>query len=129
MRLFTIHHIFSPRRRCAFAKIIGLPGEVMIGARPVPESETVSGLPLAPVKATLSDAVRAPVAVGRNVTLIVHVEPFVCVPQLLVSEKSPESAPVKDTLVTVIVAPLAFVSVNACGLSELALPTDAGANV
>ena len=100
----------------------------MIGATPAPESETVSGLPLAPVKATLSDAVRAPAAVGRNVTLIAQVEPFDCVPQLLAAEKSPGSAPVNDTLVTVIVAPLEFVSVNACGLSELALPTDAGAN-
>ena|ERR1700690_4100831 len=99
----------------------------MIGATPVPMSDTVSGLPLAPVNATPRVAERAPAAVGKNVTLMAQVEPFVCVPQPLVAAKSPGSAPVNDTLVTVIVAPLEFASVNACGLSALALPTGADA--
>jgi len=42
----------------------------------------------------LIDAVRLPVALGVNVTLILHIPPTATdIPQVLVSEKSPKFAP------------------------------------
>jgi hypothetical protein len=55
------------------------------GAVPVPERLTVCGLPAA-LSEMLTDAVRVPVAVGLNVTLIVQLPPAATeLPQVLVS--------------------------------------------
>ena len=81
------------------------------------------------------DAVRAPVAVGLNATLIVQFAPAATVPQVLVSEKSPLFAPVMATEVTESAALPLLVSVTVCGV-PLVVPTgwfanasDAGDNV
>jgi len=81
---------------------------------PVPESGTVCGL-APPSSDTLTEADRAPFAVGLNVTVIVQLAfPGTAEPQLLLSWKSPGLAPDKaiwlmfnvfvPTLVSVIVA-------------------------
>ena len=84
------------------------------GALPVPVRLTVCGLPLA-LSAMLTEAVRAPVAVGVNVTLIVQV-PFAAteLPQVLVAAKSPGSVPAVPILVTVKLAFPVLVRVTAC---------------
>jgi hypothetical protein len=66
----------------------------LVGAVPVPERFTVWGLPLA-LSVIVSEAVRLPVAVGVNVTLIVQLPPAATeLPQALVSAKSPGFVPV-----------------------------------
>ena len=71
---------------------------------------------------------RAPVAVGLNVTEIVHVPFGPTDVQLFVCAKSPAFVPVMLTLVMVSVAtPLALVSVMVCG--ALVVPTVCAANV
>jgi len=66
----------------------------------VPDTPEVWGLLLA-LSATVSAALRAPVAVGLKVTLIVQFPPAATLdPQVLVCPKSPGLAPVKAMLVT-----------------------------
>jgi hypothetical protein len=80
-------------------------------AAPVPLSVAVCGLPLA-LSATLIEAVRPPLAVGLNVTLMVHVpDAATLVPHVLVCEKSPTFAPAIETLLTVSEVVLVFDSV------------------
>lgn len=71
--------------------------------RPVPAKVTVCGLPLA-LSVMLTAAVRLPLAAGLNVMLIVQL-PFgntvPPLPQVVVSAKSPEVAPVMATLTPV----------------------------
>ena len=81
-----------------------MPNERLLGERladaavPVPERLTVWGLP-AELSATLSDAVRLPLAAGVKVMLNVQVVPAGSeLPQLLVWAKSPGLAPVIVTL-------------------------------
>ena len=81
-----------------------LPNERLAGERltaaavPVPERLTVWGLP-AELSATLSNAVRLPLAAGVKVMLNVQVDPAGSeLPQLLVWAKSPGLAPVIVTL-------------------------------
>ena len=70
-------------------RLVGETATLGAGAKPVPLSETICGLPAAS-SATLSVPVRVPPAVGVNVTLIVQFAPAArLVPQLLVSAKSP----------------------------------------
>ena len=65
-------------------------GAVTVKSDPVPVSGTVRGLPLA-LSVTVMVPVRAPVAVGVNVTLIVQVIPAGSdAPHVFVSAKSPE---------------------------------------
>ena len=72
---------------------------------------------------TVTVAVRAPVAVGVNVTLIVQLEfAATVVPQLFVCAKSPALAPVIDTLIPVSAVPLPLDSVSGCEL--LVVPED-----
>jgi hypothetical protein len=88
----------------------------------VPLSAAACGLPVA-LSATLIEAVRAPLAVGLNVTLIAHVpDAATLVPHVLVCEKSPALAPVIVTPVMVSAAVLVFESVIVC--SELAVLSD-----
>ena len=81
-----------------------LPNERLVGERladatvPVPERLTVWGLP-AELSATLSNAVRLPLAAGVKVMLNVQVDPAGSeLPQLLAWAKSPGLAPVIVTL-------------------------------
>jgi hypothetical protein len=56
------------------------------------------------VSVMVTEALRAPVAVGLNVTLIEQLDPFARVaPQVVVSEKSPLLVPVMAMLVRFIV--------------------------
>jgi len=65
-------------------------GAVSVKSDPVPVSGTVRGLPLA-LSVTVMVPVRAPIAVGVNVTLIVQVIPAGSdAPHVFVSAKSPE---------------------------------------
>ena len=60
----------------------------------MPDKLTVCGLPAA-LSLTLTAAVRAPFAVGLNLTLMVQLAPaFSELPQVLVCKKSPELVPV-----------------------------------
>jgi len=91
------------------ALLLGL----ITGAMPVPETGTISvvGFELA----IASVAVRAPVAVGRKVRVIVQVEPPVrlLVQVLAVMAKSPGFAPVKlIPLIANVPAPVAFATVT-----------------
>ena len=79
----------------------------------MPDTPEVWGLLLA-LSVTVNVALRDPVAVGVNVTLIVQFPPAATLdPQVLVCPKSPELVPVKPTLVMVKAAPLGFESVTA----------------
>jgi hypothetical protein len=84
------------------------------GALPVPVRVTVCGLPPA-LSVMLTEAVRAPVAAGVNVTLIVQL-PLAAteLPQVLVTAKSPGSVPVVPTLVIVKLAFPVLVRVTDC---------------
>ncbi len=78
---------------------------------PWPLTGTVCGLPAA-ASAMLTFALRAPEAVGEKVTLIAHEAPALTLdPQVFVSEKSPLSAPVMLTLVTLTVTVEVFFNV------------------
>ena len=88
----------------------------------VPERLEVCGL-LAAESATLSVAVRDPIAVGVKVTKIWQLALLASVvPQDVVSVKSPGFAPVKEIVTPVIVTPVLFVSVKVTGLSLLLPP-------
>jgi hypothetical protein len=92
----------------------GVSDAVGVEDAPVPESAAVCGLPLA-LSATLIEAVRVPLTVGLNVTLIVHVfEAGTLLPQVFVCEKSPRSAPVIVTPLIVSAVALEFESVIDC---------------
>jgi hypothetical protein len=81
---------------------------------PVPASVTDCGLPVA-LSATLTAAVRAPDAVGLNVTLIVQLALAASeAGHWLVCAKSPAFAPVTEMPVTVSAALPEFVSVTVC---------------
>jgi hypothetical protein len=83
-----------------------LPGERLTpGLAPVPERVTVCGLPLA-LSATLSAAVKEPLAAGVKVTLIVQLPPAATLaPQLLLCAKSMGFAPV-SAIPLILKAPL-----------------------
>ena len=88
---------------------------------PVPDTAAVWGLLLA-LSATLKVALRAPVAAGVKVTLIVQFPPTATLePQVLVCAKSPGLVPVKPMLAMVNAAPLGFESVTT--LAALVVPT------
>jgi hypothetical protein len=72
----------------ALVAVTGRPAaRLPAGSKPVPVNPTVSGLAL---EFTVSAPVREPAAVGRNVTLAVHVAPAASVAgQVLVCAKSP----------------------------------------
>src|SRR2546426_203544 len=73
---------------------------LVVCATPVPDTPEVWGLLLA-LSVTVNVALRDPVAVGVNVTLIVQFPPAARLdPQVLVCPKSPGLAPVKAMLVT-----------------------------
>ena len=95
---------------------------------PVPVNGRLCGLP-PPLSVTVTAAVRAPIAVGSNVTLIVQL--FFGpkeVPQVLVSAKSVEFVPVIARPVIEIVLPAAaLVKVMTC--AALVVPTVCAANV
>jgi len=81
---------------------------------PVPERATVCGEP-EPLSATLTEAVRDPVAVGLKATLIVQLLPTATVvPQLLVWLKSPGLPPVSETVTPVNGAVPELVSFTLC---------------
>ena len=89
---------------------------------PVPERLTVWGLPLA-LSAMLSAAVRAPLAEGVNITVILQLAPAPTeVPQVLAWVKSLALAPVTARLVTLKTALPLLVSVTVC--AALVVPTD-----
>src|SRR5579859_1705224 len=91
------------------------------GARPVPETRTFCGLPAA-LSVTVTFAVRAPITVGTNTTLIVQFAPAATdVPQLLVCVKSAAFGCVIVMVPIFNVALPVLVSVNAIG--ALACPT------
>lgn len=74
------------------------------GAIPVPDNETLCGLPLA-LSVMLTLAVRLPVAVGLKMTLMEQFAPAATLaPQVLVCEKSPLFVPVMAMLEMVSVA-------------------------
>jgi len=88
----------------------------LTGARlavvPVPLSAAVCGLPVA-LSATLTDALRAPTAVGANFTLMVHVAAGASeAPHVCVWEKSPGFVPTIVIDVMVIATVPVFLSVN-----------------
>src|SRR6266852_657936 len=94
---------------------------------PVPVTATVCGLLLA-LSDTVRVAVRAPVALGVNVTEMVHL-PLACTlpSHVLVSAKSPGSAPANEMPLIVSVVGRLFVSVTF--LAALVVPTVCAANV
>lgn len=99
------------------AKMIAVGAGVVLGEGlvPVPLSAAVCGLPAA-LSATLTLALRAPAAVGVNVTLMPQLLPAVNVPpHVVVRVKSPGLLPVMVMLEIVSVAPPVFVSVMVCG--------------
>ena len=74
-----------------------------MGTAPVPVKPTDCGLPVA-LSVRVTEALRAPLAVGLNVTLIEQLAPAARVaPQVVVSEKSPLLVPVMAMLVRFIV--------------------------
>ena len=94
---------------------------------PVPVSETVCGLLLAPSFMFIV-AVRMPVALGENFTLMMQCDLVgTLLPQVLVSVKSPGSAPVKVMPLKARAVERLFVSVTV--LAALVVPTVSAANV
>ena len=100
------------------AKVRLVPDSVTAGATPVPASEMLCGLPDA-LSVTDSEALRAPVAVGLNVMLIVQFAPAATLePHVLVSAKSPLFAPVMampEPLIVNAAVPV-FVRVTVCAV-------------
>jgi hypothetical protein len=91
-------------------------------ATPVPESPTVCGLSEA-LSVAVTEALRAPVACGVNVTLMVQLAPAATdVPQVLVWAKSLMLVPVTATLVRESAALPELVSVTVCAV--LVVPTN-----
>src|ERR1035438_2343065 len=81
---------------------------------PVPLKAIVWGLPLA-LSVMETDALRAPVAVGAKITLIMQSAPnATLLPQLFVWEKSSEFAPVRPTPVMLRAAVPLLVSMTLC---------------
>jgi hypothetical protein len=103
--------------------VTGLAGDgVITDGIAVPERLEVCGL-LASESATLSVAVRGPIAVGVKVTKIWQLALLASVvTHEVVSAKSPALAPLKEIVTPVIVTPVLFVSVKVTGLSLLLLP-------
>lgn len=89
-------------------------------AAPVPDTVTCCE-PVPALSVTIRFALKAPVAVGENVTLIVHICDGWTVLQLLVCLNSPSSAPPRVTLFTVSATAPVLVSVTGVGL--LLVPT------
>jgi hypothetical protein len=86
------------------------------GATPVPVRLTAWGLPLA-LSVIVTAALRAPVAVGLNVTLMVQLAAAATlVPQVLVWLKSPLFVPVMAMLVMLSAAVPVFERVTACAV-------------
>jgi hypothetical protein len=85
---------------------------------PVPVRETLCGLPAA-LSVTVTLAVRVPIAVGLNVTLIVQLAPAARVlglmGQVVLCAKSPALVPVIPILLMVSAAVPLFVSVTVFG--------------
>ena len=104
--------------------VTGLAGDGLITEGiAVPERLEVCGL-LAPESATLSMAVRDPIAVGVKVTKIWQLALLASVvTHDVVLLKSPALAPVNEIATPVIVTLVLFVIVKVAGLSELELPT------
>ena len=94
----------------------------------MPVKPIVCGLPVAS-SAILIVAVRVPVALGVNVTLIVHVPPFAAtdVPQLSVLAKSPPFVPLMVMLVMFKTAVPLLVKVT--GWADDVVPTNCPLNV
>jgi len=91
------------------------------GAVPVPVRLTACGLPLA-LSAIVRVPLRAPLALGANVTLIAQLAPAPSdVPQLLVCAKSPAFVPLITMLPIESAAPPVFESVTP--LAALVVPT------
>jgi len=84
------------------------------GTRPVPESDTVCGLPAA-LSVMVRVAVRDPAAIGEKIKVIVQLPPAaIPVPQVLVWEKSPALTPVIVMLEIVSGPPPVFDGVMLC---------------
>ena len=97
---------------------------VTLGAMPVPVKASVCALPEAPLllSVTVRVPLRAPVAAGLKLTLIVQVPPAATgVEQVLVSPKSPALAPETATLLTVSAAVPALETVTVW--AALVVPT------
>jgi hypothetical protein len=107
--------------------LVGLPGAApTLKSVPSPASGILCGLPLA-FELTLTVAVRLPVPVGRNVTVITQLPPpLMPVPQLSLRTKSPAFAPPSVMLVMVRVAPPGLLRVTLC--PALLLFTNCGLN-
>jgi hypothetical protein len=83
------------------ARLLGEKLTPSVALAPVPERVTDWGLPLA-LSAMLSEAVRLPLAIGVNVTLMAHEAPAATeLPQLLAWVKSPAFVPERAMLLTV----------------------------
>lgn len=92
------------------------------GPEPVPVRASVCGL-LLRLSAMLTEAARAPSAVGVNFTVIVQVALSASeLPQLFVSEKSPGLAPVRVMLVMVKLALPVFVRIEVCAALVVPMP-------
>ena len=82
--------------------------KLISGTEPMPETDMVWGVPV-PVSSTETVAERKSCAVGENVTLMMQEAPLAraagSVPQVFVCAKSPAFAPVREMVLTVIVAP------------------------
>ena len=88
----------------------------------VPERAAVWGLPV-PLSVTVTAAVRPPVAVGVNVTLMVHWAPAARLkPHVFVRAKSPLFVPVIAMLLILTDEAVAFFKVSDC--EALVVPTD-----
>src|SRR6267378_6356778 len=105
---------------------VTVPGAANVKSQPVPVNGTVCGLPPA-LSVIVSVPVRAPTAVGANVTLIMQFAPAAreagSVPHVFVSTKSPEAATVLivNVLVPVFVRVTVFaalVVVSNCPLKD-----------
>ena len=98
LEIFTVWPALEDNRfTLPNARDAGLTVNDKVPPEPLPESGTVCGEPVA-LSLTLSVAVRSPSAAGVKITEMVQFAPAVTlVPQLLVCEKSPGSAPVRET--------------------------------
>src|SRR5690348_2228845 len=105
--------------------VTGGPG----AAVPVPDSATVCGVPDAS-SVIVSDAARAPVAVGLKVTVAVQLAPAARLPgQVFVCAKSPAFAPVSAMLLIVKANAPVFVSVTACPALVVCVVCEANVSV
>src|SRR5437773_406151 len=101
------------------AELLKLPGATSAAA-PIPLSATFCGLPAA-LSLMLTAAVRVPLAVGLNVTLILQLAPAANeLPQVWVCAKFPALVPVIAMLLMVKIAVPVFLSVTV--LAALVVP-------